>query len=66
MAGKMIVKTITLIRTLEVLLLTMSVSKLQQPVMTSVRKKRGQMVRTTALNTSPANAVANIGAIIAV
>ena len=66
MDGKMIVKTITLIRTFEVLLLTMSVSKLQQPIMTSVRKKRGQMVRTTALNTSPVNAVVNIGAIIAV
>ncbi len=66
MAGKMIVKTITLIRTMEVPLLTMSISKLQQPVTASAMKKRGQMVRTTALNTSPVNAFVNIGAIKAV
>lgn len=66
MAGNMIVKTITLIRTLEVPLLTMSVSKLQQPVTAIARKKRGQMVRTTALNTSPVNAFVKIGAIKAV
>ena len=66
MAGKKIVKTITLMRTLEASLVRISTSKLQQPIMASVRKNRGQMVRTTELNTSLVNDVVNTGAIMAV
>lgn len=60
------VKTITLMRTLELPLLRISTNKLQQLIMVSVKKKRGQIARTTELKTSPVNDVVNTGAIMAV
>jgi hypothetical protein len=66
MVGKMIVIESTAIRTTELPLVSISTSKPQPLAIARERKKRGQMVRTTELNTLPFSSSANIGATIAV
>ena len=62
----MIVIESTVIRTIELPLVNVSTSKPQPLAMARERKKRGQIVRTTELNTLPFSSSANIGATIAV